>query len=204
MKKTLYLVPKAAQVTTQHFKKCRFLTYLDACETVSQAKEKIAEIRAAHPKARHWCYAYIAGNPTDPHSLGFSDDGEPSGTAGKPMLAQLTGSGFGEILAVVVRYYGGVQLGTGGLVKAYGGGVQFGLSQLAGIEKVSRTRFHLTCDYVHINLIETFMARFNGIQLRRDFDHTVTMTVEIDAWCADAFVEGLYQSSKGQISCTQL
>ncbi len=62
------------------------------------------------------------GPPDDSQQLGFSDDGEPAGTAGKPMLAQLMGSGVGEITAVVVRYYGGILLGTGGLVKAYGGG----------------------------------------------------------------------------------
>lgn len=66
----------------------------------------------------------MAGKPTDSQQLGFSDDGEPAGTAGKPMLSALQGSQIGEISAVVVRYYGGILLGTGGLVRAYGNGVQ--------------------------------------------------------------------------------
>ncbi len=88
-------------------------------------------VRAEHPDARHHCVAWVAGPPDDSQQLGFSDDGEPAGTAGKPMLSQLMGSGVGEITAVVVRYYGGILLGTGGLVKAYGGGVQQALNMLA-------------------------------------------------------------------------
>ncbi|MBR7298722.1 IMPACT family protein, partial [Klebsiella pneumoniae] len=88
-------------------------------------------VRAEHPDARHHCVAWVAGAPDDSQQLGFSDDGEPAGTAGKPMLAQLMGSGVGEITAVVVRYYSGILLGTGGLVKAYGGGVNQALRQLA-------------------------------------------------------------------------
>lgn len=75
---------------------------------------------------------------------GFSDDGEPSGTAGKPILAQLSGSGIGEITAVVTRYYGGVRLGTGGLVKAYGGGVQQALKLIETEEKESLIRLFCT------------------------------------------------------------
>ncbi len=73
---------------------------------------QIESVRAEHPDARHHCVAWVAGAPDDSQQLGFSDDGEPAGTAGKPMLAQLMGSGVGEITAVVVRYYGGILLGT--------------------------------------------------------------------------------------------
>ncbi|MGU0171496.1 YigZ family protein [Escherichia coli] len=84
----------------------------------------------------------------DSRRLGFSDDGEPAGTAGKPMLAQLMGSGVGEITAVVVRYYGGILLGTGGLVKAYGGGVNQALRQLTTQRKTPLTEY--TCN---VNII---------------------------------------------------
>ncbi len=79
-------------------------------------------MKQKHPDARHNCWGFVAGRPDDSMLWGFSDDGEPSGTAGKPILAQLSGCGVGEITAVVTRYYGGIRLGTGGLVKAYGGG----------------------------------------------------------------------------------
>ena len=84
---------------------------------MAAAKAFVESVRAEHPDARHHCVAWVAGPPDDSQQLGFSDDGEPAGTAGKPMLAQLMGSGVGEITAVVVRYYGGILLGTGGLVK---------------------------------------------------------------------------------------
>jgi uncharacterized YigZ family protein len=89
----------------------------------------------------------VAGPPDDSQQLGFSDDGEPAGTAGKPMLAQLMGSGVGEITAVVVRYYGGILLGTGGLVKAYGGGVHQALAQLTTQRKTPLTAYTLQCEY---------------------------------------------------------
>ncbi|STJ21049.1 Xaa-Pro dipeptidase [Escherichia coli] len=102
-------------------KKSRFITLLAHTDGVEAAKAFVESVRAEHPDARHHCVAWVAGAPDDSQQLGFSDDGEPAGTAGKPMLAQLMGSGVGEITAVVVRYYGGILLGTGGLVKAYGG-----------------------------------------------------------------------------------
>ena len=79
-------------------------------EGVEAARAFVQQVKAEHPTARHHCWAYVAGRPDDSQQLGFSDDGEPSGTAGKPMLAQLMGSQVGEITAVVVRYYGGIML----------------------------------------------------------------------------------------------
>ena len=119
-----YLIPKSAVVFEEEIKKSRFITYLQHTEGLEQAKAFWAEIKSQHPNARHHCWAAVAGKPTDSQQLGFSDDGEPAGTAGKPMLSALQGSQVGEISAVVVRYYGGILLGTGGLVRAYGNGVQ--------------------------------------------------------------------------------
>jgi uncharacterized YigZ family protein len=124
---------------------------------------KVCRVRQAdHPDARHHCVAWVAGPPDDSQQLGFSDDGEPAGTAGKPMLAQLMGSGVGEITAVVVRYYGGILLGTGGLVKAYGGGVHQALAQLTTQRKTPLTAYTLQCEYGQLAGVETLLAQFSG------------------------------------------
>ncbi|MDU5840897.1 MAG: YigZ family protein, partial [Haemophilus parainfluenzae] len=133
-----YLIPKSAVIFEEEIKKSRFITYLQHTEGLEQAKAFWAEIKAQHPNARHHCWAAVAGKPTDSQQLGFSDDGEPAGTAGKPMLSALQGSQVGEISAVVVRYYGGILLGTGGLVRAYGNGVQQALKLLETERKVER------------------------------------------------------------------
>ncbi|MDU3503897.1 MAG: YigZ family protein, partial [Haemophilus parainfluenzae] len=149
-----YLIPKSAVVFEEEIKKSRFITYLQHTEGLEQAKAFWAEIKALHPNARHHCWAAVAGRPTDSQQLGFSDDGEPAGTAGKPMLSALQGSQVGEISAVVVRYYGGILLGTGGLVRAYGNGVQQALKLLETERKVERQLFQVHCDYAQLNWIQ--------------------------------------------------
>lgn len=138
-----WLIPAAPVTFVEEIKKSRFITLLAHTDGVAAAKAFVESVRADHPDARHHCVAWVAGPPNDSQQLGFSDDGEPAGTAGKPMLAQLMGSGVGEITAVVVRYYGGILLGTGGLVKAYGGGVHQALAQLATQRKTPLT--HILC-----------------------------------------------------------
>ena len=146
-----YLIPKSAVIFEEEIKKSRFITYLQHTEGLEQAKAFWAEIKAQHPNARHHCWAAVAGKPTDSQQLGFSDDGEPAGTAGKPMLSALQGSQVGEISAVVVRYYGGILLGTGGLVRAYGNGVQQALKLLETERKVERQLFQVHCDYARLH-----------------------------------------------------
>ncbi len=115
----------AVSISEETIKKSRFITLLAYTDNVETARAFVPQVKEEHPDARHHCWAWVAGAPQHSQQLGFSDDGEPSGTVGKPMLAQLMGANIGEITAVVVRYYGGIMLGTGGLVKkAYGGGVQ--------------------------------------------------------------------------------
>ena len=152
-----YLIPKSAVVFEEEIKKSRFITYLQHTEGLEQAKAFWAEIKAQHPNARHHCWAAVAGKPMDSQQLGFSDDGEPAGTAGKPMLSALQGSQVGEISAVVVRYYGGILLGTGGLVRAYGNGVQQALKLLETERKVERQLFQVHCDYAQFKLDPNFM-----------------------------------------------
>lgn len=170
-----YLIPAADAVFEEEIKKSRFITYLRHTEGLAQAKAFWAEIKALHPQARHHCWATVAGSPNDSQQYGFSDDGEPSGTAGKPMLNYLIGSNVGEISAVVVRYYGGILLGTGGLVRAYGNGVQQALQQLTTIRKVLRKSYRLQCSYDQFNDVQHLLSRYDIEMTDQQFAEQVTL-----------------------------
>jgi uncharacterized YigZ family protein len=195
-----YPVPTEAVSFSEEIKKSRFITLLAHTEGVEAAKSFINDVKSQHPTARHHCWAFVAGTPTDSRQLGFSDDGEPAGTAGKPILAQLLGSGVGEITAVVVRYYGGIMLGTGGLVKAYGGGVQQTLKLLATHEKVPLTEFTLQCDYAQLTLVENLLQQVGGHILQSNYGAAVDMRLALPATEASAIVTRLYDLSRGTLN----
>ncbi|WP_061014698.1 YigZ family protein [Photobacterium leiognathi] len=194
-----YLVPTADVIFEEEIKKSRFITYLAHTPNIEAAKQFVQQIKERHHDARHNCWAFVAGRPTDSMKWGFSDDGEPSGTAGKPILAQLTGSGVGEITAVVTRYYGGIRLGTGGLVKAYGGGVQQALTRLETKQKVIMSELELSCEYNQVSLVESLLSEYNGTQLHADYGNQVTMQIELDSRIVDEFCAKLTNRSGGRI-----
>jgi uncharacterized YigZ family protein len=113
----------------------RFIATAGPAPTVVAAKELIAAVRAEMPDASHHCFAYLVGYGASV-TAGMSDDGEPAGTAGRPMLAVLRGAGLGDVALVVTRYFGGTLLGTGGLVRAYGDAAKAALAALPRAERV--------------------------------------------------------------------
>lgn len=141
----------------------------------------------------------MAGTPFDSQLLGFSDDGEPAGTAGKPMLNALQGSQIGEISAVVVRYYGGILLGTGGLVRAYGNGVQQALKLLATQLKVEREHVLLTSDYDQINLIQHLCEQQDVLIESQDFQEKVHFQLALRPDKRASFERQLSERSAGQL-----
>ena len=194
-----YSVPAEPVSFSEEIKKSRFITLLARTEGVEAAKAFIQDVRHQHPAARHHCWAFVAGAPADSQQLGFSDDGEPAGTAGKPILSQLMGSGVGEITAVVVRYYGGIMLGTGGLVKAYGGGVQQALKQLVVQQQVPLAEFAVQCDYSQLQLVETLLSHAGGHILRSEFGVAVDLVLALPAADAPATVRHLFDISRGSL-----
>ncbi|MGN2615534.1 YigZ family protein [Aliivibrio fischeri] len=194
-----YQVPKTMVVFEEEIKKSIFITYLARTSSVDDAKAFVAEIKAKHSDARHNCWGFVAGRPEDSMKWGFSDDGEPSGTAGKPILAQLSGSGIGEITAVVTRYYGGVRLGTGGLVKAYGGGVQQALKLIETEEKRITDTVILHCDYNLVSLVETLLSQFEGIQVDAQYSDKVVMSVELEKRVIEEFKIAIINKSGAKI-----
>ena len=137
-------------------KKSRFIATIRKCENEEEAVAFIEEMKKKYWDARHNCSAFIIGSRGE--LTRCSDDGEPSGTAGRPMLEVLTGSGIRNIAVVVTRYFGGVLLGTGGLVRAYSGAVQAGLGESTVIEKHHGISLALTADYTAIGKLQYIAA----------------------------------------------
>lgn len=183
----------------QVIKKSRFITHLFHAPGIEVAKTLVQQVKQQHPDAGHNCWAFVAGSPDNSMMLGFSDDGEPSGTAGRPMLAQLQGSGVGEICAVVSRYFGGIKLGTGGLVKAYGSSVQQALSALECAQKVARSYISFDYDYSLQGSIDYLFEQYAADIIAQEFQQQARVTVAIDASRVTAFCKQLENVSKGLI-----
>ncbi|ATM88273.1 IMPACT family protein [Yersinia massiliensis] len=199
-----YLIPAASVSISEEIKKSRFITLLAHTCGVNEAKDFVQQIKQQHPTARHHCWAFVAGTPADSQQLGFSDDGEPSGTAGKPILAQLMGSGIGEITAVVVRYYGGIKLGTGGLVRAYGSGVQQALKQIEVKYKVPQVEYTLQCDYAQLAMVETLLQQVEGQTLQSEYAELVTLHLSLPATQASQVGDKLRDLSRGTLQLTPI
>lgn len=192
-------IPAGSLSVSEEIKKSRFITLVAHTDGIAAAKAFVEQVRAQHPDARHHCWAWVAGAPDDSQQLGFSDDGEPAGTAGKPMLAQLMGSDIGEITVVVVRYYGGVKLGTGGLVKAYGGGVQLALNQLPTVLKLPLTEYTLQCDYAQLAGIEALLKQYDGLIVQSEFQASVSLKVALPRTQLAEFALRLADFSRGSL-----
>lgn len=188
----------------EEIKKSRFITQLQRTPGREAAQDFVNQVKASHPTARHHCWAFVAAEPTNSVALGFSDDGEPSGTAGKPILAALQGSHLGEVTAVVTRYSGGIKLGTGGLVRAYGGGVQQALKLASRIVKTPQALATLDCSYQDINLVESVLAQVDGSIVNSDYGANVTLTLSFDARQAVDFKAMLFDRSNGVLNLTLL
>lgn len=138
----------------------RFLLYLEKCDDRSNIKARVEELRAMHPHANHVCSAFrLLGENTPQPQVGFDDDGEPNGSAGKPMLAPIVGSDGINIAAYVVRYFGGVKLGVGGLVRAYGNAVSEAFKEAKFEKYIQKTSFLLEVGYKNIDLIKYFLEK---------------------------------------------
>lgn len=138
-------------------KKSRFIGYLYPVQTVEEAQKIIAELNKEHYKATHVCTAYILED--DSSIQKGNDDGEPSGTAGLPMLEVLKQNNLTYILAAVVRYFGGVKLGAGGLIRAYSEGVSIALDKAQVIQNIDQAIIDLTVDYSQVDPFNYFMSQ---------------------------------------------
>jgi len=152
-----YPIPAGRSRVEDEIKHSRFITTIAPAPTEEDARVFIDAVRAEFPDATHNCWAYVVGYPGSTRANGASDDGEPSGTAGRPMLGALLGADVGDVAVVVTRYFGGVKLGRGGLVRAYSGGVQRALREMPRAERRPHLRLIVTLPYAAVDVVRRLL-----------------------------------------------
>lgn len=157
----------------------RFITSVEPVNNPDEAQGFIAEIKAEFPDANHNCWAYLIGPPGSTDQIGMSDDGEPHGAAGKPMLTVLQYSGLGDTVVVVTRYFGGIKLGKGGMVKAYTAAVKTALDQLPRSERVDWVYLKATIAYALVTPFERRTAEFELVILSTDYGEQVSYEIRL-------------------------
>ena len=149
----------------------------------------LANVKQQYPDARHHCWAYLLGNPHSPSSAAMADDGEPSGTAGKPILNVLQHKGVGDVIVIVTRYFGGIKLGAGGLVRAYSASAQQAMEQLPTREEVRLYEVSIDIDFKHEQFIRHLCEQFSGKVASCDYAQHVSVNVQLPVQAIDAFQE---------------
>jgi len=175
----------------------RFIASAAPAATVESARAFIAGVRAEMPDASHHVYAYIVGHGATT-TLSMTDDGEPPGTAGRPVMAVLKGSGLGDVALVITRYFGGTLLGTGGLVRAYGDAAKAVLAILPRAEKIDRRELRATLPYAAYEPARRLVAAHAGSILEETFAADVSLRVSLPLAEVAAFTAEIAEATAGQ------
>jgi len=182
----------------------RFICYLSPCLSIEEAKAQVKRLQQAHPQASHYCYAFLTKAANDSLGYGYSDDGEPSGTAGKPMLAVLQGGGAGQVCAVTVRYFGGTKLGTGGLQRAYADSVRQALVFLRAKAKIAMAAKTLACQYSQVNDVLHMISQVEGQIVEQEYLQQVQFSLLIPEAKLTMVAQKLQKLSAGKLVLTNL
>lgn len=192
------LIPARRVETELIDRNSRFITNAAPAFSVTQAQEFIAWIKDKYPDATHHVPVYLIGHgsATIAHC---SDDGEPSGTAGRPALAVLQGSELGDIAVVITRYYGGTKLGTGGLVRAYSDSMRMVLDALPLAKKVATTTLMFVVPYALFESTKLMVSNHDGVMVDQIFGADVTLTVRLINKHLHSFKERMVTLTKGAV-----
>jgi uncharacterized YigZ family protein len=199
MEENRYRVPACLHRVEQELQRSRFITTLAPAPTVDEAKAFIARVREEFPDANHNCWAYVVGPPGSTGQVGMSDDGEPHGTAGRPMLTALLHGGVGDVAVVVTRYFGGTLLGKGGLVRAYTGCVQQGLEQLPTTERVRKIRLAIEIEYASVDGVRRMLPAHEAELVSEQYATTVGYQLALPVTRLESFRTALLDLTNGQV-----
>ena len=172
----------------------RFIALAFPVETEEEVKTIVAGLRKEYHDARHHCYAYRLGYKGD--VFRSSDDGEPSGSAGRPILGQIDSAGLSDILVVVVRYFGGIKLGIPGLIRAYKTSTADALSQAQVVEKIAGKWIRLSFGYETMNSVMKVLKEMDLPQRAQDFGEQCSLEVRVRLSALDSFREKMGKDIK--------
>ena len=174
-------------------KASKFLAFAFPCYNADDLKQSLELIRVLHPKASHHCYAYRIG--TDKNNFRANDDGEPSGSAGRPILGQIDSFHLSNVLIIVVRYYGGTNLGVSGLINAYKKSAQDALVNAQIIEKELLQTWQVSCSYTEVNDLFNQLKKIGIENLKEDYSDLCKITFTFPISLSESL--SLWISSKG-------
>lgn len=198
MRKTTTIPAAKRHRTEIRIKGSRFVTTVGHTETVDDAKRFIEAVKAEFADATHNCWGFVAGGMKTAPATGMSDDGEPRGTAGRPILNVLEHSGIREITAVVTRYFGGTKLGRGGLVRAYGRSVSEGLHTLPLEDRVAMVSLSVTVDYSVAESVKNACITAGGKMVAARYAADVFLHMEIPTDSREDVVEQIATITAGK------
>jgi len=173
------LVPAAAAQRERVIRKSRFIGHAERVTTRAEAMALLARRQQQHPDARHHCWAYLLGDPEATASAAMNDDGEPSGTAGKPILNVIQHKGIGDVMVVVTRYFGGIKLGAGGLVRAYAGTTEAVLAALPLTRHQPQSRHALTADFADEQAVRHWCEQHGADIVSVRYGERVTLVLDV-------------------------
>ena len=197
-KNTAYMIPSDTATAEQLISKSRFIAAVGHADSKKAAMSFIENVKDAHPGAHHYTYGYIAGSPASSSELGFSDDGEVSGTAGKPILSILQHKGIGDVVAVVTRFYGGTKLGTGGLVRAYSGTLMLALDKLRLSEYSKMLSATTIVPYQYESPLRVLFEKNSIVFNEPLYSEDVTISTELPENIADDIKSEIMNLTRGQ------
>ncbi len=196
---TRYSVPaKNIEVVTE-IKRSRFIARISHSQNADEAFAVIEQAKKDFPDARHHCWAFIACSPLSASAVRFCDAGEPAGTAGKPILNVLQYSHYGEIVCVVSRYFGGIKLGAGGLVRAYSNSTQAALEQLIVKEIVELSSVLIQFSYPYESSIRHYLESINVMISQVDYQEQVIFKLSIEKRLIKPMMEHALNLCRGEI-----
>lgn len=194
-----YPIPAGRHRVEEEINRSRFITTAAYTPTVEAARAFIDQVRAEFPDATHNCWAYLVGPPGSTGQVGYSDDGEPHGTAGQPMWTVVQHSGVGDVCFVVTRYFGGILLGKGGLVRAYSGGVKLALATLPLAQHVPTVDLLVVIDYANVTPVQRLLPEFEAELRGEEYAADVTYRIRLPEEQATALQRRLAELTNGQV-----
>jgi uncharacterized YigZ family protein len=193
-----YPIPAQRFRTEIEVERSRFITTVQEVTSPEAAQAFVAELKAEFPEASHNCWAYLVGPPGSSDRIGLSDDGEPHGVAGKPMLTTLQHSGLGDTAVVVTRYFGGIKLGKGGMVRAYTAAVQAALEKLPRSQRVDWAYLTISFDYNFLTPLQRRFTDFEAEELAIKYADNVSLELRLPQERLAAFEKMFADLTAGQ------